>query len=235
MKANIHYGIIEGCKKPSLYKPGAEILLHAFKLRPEFETTPHEDPQRTIRWDEIDSETGEIVGERTTTGYVEYDTGCTLVDQSGQVRVKNVRASCNNYEAKYRSLSPHDIKNTLEKMSEIRSLIAATLIGVAGSEIFTQDIEGLPALVNGGNGGNGGNGSNHPSTPGQGEHKENGGHDEQVRMATAKQVSYLKSEIAKRKINEQAFFARYAEYFKTWDTIPFAVVNEILKWVREQK
>ena len=36
MKKDEHFGIIPGCKKPSLYKPGAEKLSFVFRLAPEF-------------------------------------------------------------------------------------------------------------------------------------------------------------------------------------------------------
>jgi hypothetical protein len=49
MKEGVHYGIIPGCKKPSLLKPGAEKLCAAFRLEPEFETTSREDPNRKIQ------------------------------------------------------------------------------------------------------------------------------------------------------------------------------------------
>jgi hypothetical protein len=32
LKPNTHYGIIPGCPKPSLYLPGAEVLMKAFRL-----------------------------------------------------------------------------------------------------------------------------------------------------------------------------------------------------------
>ena len=32
MKKDVHYGIIPGCAKPSLYKPGAEVIIALFKL-----------------------------------------------------------------------------------------------------------------------------------------------------------------------------------------------------------
>ena len=35
MKVDEHYGTIPGCKKPSLYKPGAEKLSVTFRLSPE--------------------------------------------------------------------------------------------------------------------------------------------------------------------------------------------------------
>ena len=38
MKPDEHYGVIPGCKKPSLLKPGAEKLCFLFRLAPEFES-----------------------------------------------------------------------------------------------------------------------------------------------------------------------------------------------------
>ena len=32
MKKDVHYGVIPGCQKPSLYKPGAEVIIALFKL-----------------------------------------------------------------------------------------------------------------------------------------------------------------------------------------------------------
>jgi hypothetical protein len=39
MIEGVHYGIIEGTKEPTLYKPGAEILNVTFRLAPRFEIT----------------------------------------------------------------------------------------------------------------------------------------------------------------------------------------------------
>jgi len=133
--------VIPGTRKPSLWKPGAEKLCQAFRLEPQFETTSRDDPNRTINWKKWDYDKRKEV-EGTTRGYIEYDSRCTLIHiPTGEVYTKNVSASCNNFEARYRSLSPYDVKNTLEKMSEKRSLVAAVLIGTAASDIFTQDLE----------------------------------------------------------------------------------------------
>ncbi len=42
MKEGTHYGTIPGCPKPSLYKPGAEMLLMAFRLCSDHEVTTRE-------------------------------------------------------------------------------------------------------------------------------------------------------------------------------------------------
>ena len=130
MRENVHYGVIPGCRKPSLWKPGAEILCQGFRLAPEFVTTSSQDLNHTIKWEKWDYDHREKV-EGLTKGYFEYDTQCTLAHiPTGEVWARAVSGSCNNFEAKYRSLNPYDIKNTLEKMSEKRALVAAVLIGV---------------------------------------------------------------------------------------------------------
>ncbi len=66
MKEGEHFGIIPGCKKPSLYKAGAEKLGLIFRLTPEFEISERQDGQHrefriTSRLRHIPS--GKIVGE----------------------------------------------------------------------------------------------------------------------------------------------------------------------------
>jgi hypothetical protein len=43
MKLDVHYGNIPGVKKPSLFKPGAEMLGMTFQLAPAFKTVEHYD------------------------------------------------------------------------------------------------------------------------------------------------------------------------------------------------
>ena len=56
---------------------------------------------------------------------------------------------------------------------------------------------------------------------------------DEVRLATAKQVAYLKSQIKNHKITQKEFFDNWAEEFESWDDIPFHKVNSILEWIRE--
>ena len=233
MIENVHYGTIPHCNKPSLWKPGAEKLCHAFRLQCEFETTSRDDPNRTIKWEKKDYKGKKIEG--MTTGYMEYDSRCTLIHiPTGDIWAKNVSGSCNNFEARYRSLSPYDVKNTLEKMSEKRSLVAAVLIGTAASDIFTQDIEDMPQLINGD-----GNGvKEEPKSPadnktGNNSKKENGGQKQNnERMASEKQVEYIKKLLKKKNITNKVFFKEWE--IKGFDEIPFSEVNEALQWIQEQ-
>lgn len=230
MRENVHYGVIPGCRKPSLWKPGAEILCQGFRLAPEFMTTSTQDLNHSLKWEKWDYDKRAKV-EGVTKGYFEYDTQCTLIHiPTGEVWAKAVSGSCNNFEAKYRSLNPYDVKNTLEKMSEKRALVAAVLIGVGASDIFTQDIEDLPELVIDAS----------PEAPQSQKEppktKAKAAPNAQVnRFATPKQVAFLRDQIKKKGINEKLFFREWEGEFDSWDDIPFSLVNDILDWIREQK
>jgi len=226
MRENVHYGVIPGCRKPSLWKPGAEIICQGFRLAPEFVTTSSQDLNHTIKWEKWDYDKRAKV-EGLTKGYFEYDTQCTLVHiPTGEVWAKAVSGSCNNFEAKYRSLNPYDVKNTLEKMSEKRALVAAVLIGVGASDIFTQDLEDLPEL--------GLEGS--PEEPaGEKDPPKTKTTTQANRFATTKQVAFLRDQIKKKGIQEKLFFREWEGEFDSWDDIPFSQVNDILDWIREQK
>ena len=240
MKPGVHFGTIPGCKKPSLLKPGAEKLCTAFMLQPEFETTCRDDPNRTINWEKYDYNTKrKIPG--STTGYIDYDSSCTLVHiPTGEVWARKVSGSCNNFESKYRGMNPYDVKNTLAKMSEKRALVAAVLIGTALSDLFTQDIEDMPYLVNGGASAPEPSTSKKPNTKPKPESKPKSKPQAQspqedgLRMATDKQVAYIKSQLRRMKINQMDFLSTWAEEFTSFEEIPFHKVNDILSWIREQ-
>jgi hypothetical protein len=228
MRENVHYGVIPGCRKPSLWKPGAEILCQGFRLAPEFVTTSTQDLNHTLKWEKWDYDK-RAKAEGVTKGYFEYDTQCTLVHiPTGEVWAKAVSGSCNNFEAKYRSLNPYDVKNTLEKMAEKRALVAAVLIGVGASDIFTQDLEDLPELVVDAS-------PEDPEVEKDPPKVKVNPNPQANRFATAKQVAFIKDQIKKKGVQEKLFFREWEGDFDSWDDIPFALVNDILDWIREQK
>lgn len=79
MKEGVHYGTIPGCPKPSLYKPGAEMLLMAFRLCSDHEITLRE------------------LGD----GHREYTTR-TYVKTSGGLQLAVGIGICSTMESKYR-------------------------------------------------------------------------------------------------------------------------------------
>src|SRR5688572_3809671 len=48
MKKDVHYGVIPGCEKPSLWQPGADKLCMLFRLRAEYEVTKLVEEERWI-------------------------------------------------------------------------------------------------------------------------------------------------------------------------------------------
>ena len=109
-------------------------------------------------------------------------------------------------------------------MAEKRSLVAAVLIGTAASDIFTQDVEDLPDLFD--------QGEEPDSNSPRGENDK--GNDNDVRMATGRQVNYIKSQLKKKRIAQKEFLEEWEDEFDSWDEIPFSQVNEILQWIAEQ-
>lgn len=80
MKENEHYGVIPGCKKPSLYKPGAEKLGVTFRLVPHFDIKRSEMPN----------------------GHREYEVICHLMHAPTGQSFGDGVGSCSTMEAKYR-------------------------------------------------------------------------------------------------------------------------------------
>ena len=174
MQPKIHFGKIPGCgDKPTLLKPGAEMICSTFGLVPTLEITMRE----------------------LQNGHREYEIKCTIVSIStGQVLGSGV-GMCSTLEKKYRFRNDyvntgknvpreywdnHDISllggrgfcakkddsgawkifktsgevenqyladtyNTVLKMSKKRAFIDAVLTVTGCSEFFTQDIEDFPA------------------------------------------------------------------------------------------
>lgn len=166
MRSGEHYGTIPGCgDKPTLLKGGAEKLLLAFRLRPQFAVEVIDLPR----------------------GHREVRVVCTLRTASGAILGQGV-GSCSTMESKYRYRSEStgrevpksywatrdanllggpefsakkfdgrwvivhrvesndlaDAYNTILKMGKKRSLVDAVITATAASDIFTQDVEDFP-------------------------------------------------------------------------------------------
>jgi hypothetical protein len=156
MLRGTHYGIIPGSKKPSLYKPGAEVLCVTFRVAPSYKIE--------------ELSTDDCVRYRITCVGTHQATGVVLGEgvgecSSNEEKYKWRRAICqeeyNNTPAdrkriKYGKLDgevertqqlrtePADIANTVLKMAVKRAQVAMTLNVTAASDCFTQDIEDLP-------------------------------------------------------------------------------------------
>lgn len=120
------YGIIEGTKKPTLYKPGAEKLCVLFRLAPSFITTEHFDGN-----------------------HLTVKSNCILTHINSGKTMGSGDAMCSTKEKKYAKRKMNgkvvdnvelpDCYNTVLKMADKRALVAAVLVVTAASSMFTQD------------------------------------------------------------------------------------------------
>ena len=142
MKEGVHFGKIPGTKgKPTLLKPGAELLTNIHNLHPEFEETERVFDRSAVkhykfkRWQ--DGRQIEVEGD--CRGYVKYSYRCSLIKNG--VKVGEGVGTCNNWEKKYLSVDVDDAENTIMKMSKKRSFIDSTLTATRTSDFFSQDLE----------------------------------------------------------------------------------------------
>jgi hypothetical protein len=137
-----HHGTIPGTKKPSLWKPGAELICAFFQLGARY-------PKHAML---IERENGHFV----------FTLTCELFHiPSGRVVGEGVGAA-STMEYRYRiqtedrygdhgqpikaKYTPYDFYNTVLKVAKKRSLVDAVLTASGASEIFTQDVEDNPEL-----------------------------------------------------------------------------------------
>lgn len=119
------YGLIPNCKKPSLYKSGAEKLCNIFGFAPRFEMM---------------SETKDF-----TAGFFHYQVRCKLISKRTGFVVSEGLGACNSKEGRYRNHDAFSLDNTILKMAKKRAMVDATLTATRASGIFTQDVEDIGA------------------------------------------------------------------------------------------
>ncbi len=161
MQKDVHYGVIPGTQKPSLYKPGAETLCVTFRIADEYQ-----------------------VEDLSADGMARYRVRCIGRHQVTGIALGSGVGECSSHEEKYKwrrpvceeefestpetmrrvkfskwnnkvqkqpqiRTEPADQANTILKMAAKRAKIAMTLNATGASDIFTQDIEDLPEELRG--------------------------------------------------------------------------------------
>lgn len=158
MKEGTHFGTIPGTPKPTLYKPGAEMLLMTFRIAAspcQIEDLSNPDEVRyRVMVRGTNQVSGEIVGEMVgecSSSEEKYKWRKPVCDEEWEEtdqahrREKWARGSGSNpaYKTKQVRTSPPDVANTILKMATKRALIALTLVSLGASDIFAQDLEDL--------------------------------------------------------------------------------------------
>ena len=157
MISDVHYGVIPGCGKPSLYKAGAETLIALFKLTftPKAEDLSADGEIRYLVTMELATREGVLIGSgigECSSGEEKYSWRAALCDREFEVTPETMRRI--KFKKKYKSdvvdeipqvrVPAADMANTILKMAKKRALIDAVLTATGASDIFTQDIQDLP-------------------------------------------------------------------------------------------
>lgn len=156
MKPEVHYGNIPGTDKPTLLKPGAEVLCMAFRIADEYR-----------------------VEDMSTPDYIRYRVTCIGRHQNSGVELGSGLGEASSSEEKYKwrkavcqeefddtpehlrrkkygkakgggfytqiqvRTEPADLANTILKMANKRAKMAMTLNVTAASDLFAQDLDDM--------------------------------------------------------------------------------------------
>ena len=158
MKKDVHYGVIPGTPKPTLYKAGAEKILSTFRIGVEPETedlSNYETAHYRVKAKGFDQKTGALLGVgvgECSSDEEKYKWRRPVCDEEfnetpdDRKRIVWKRGSGNNtnYQQKQIRTNPADVANTILKMAKKRAQIDLTLTVTAASDVFDQDLEDLP-------------------------------------------------------------------------------------------
>jgi hypothetical protein len=161
MIKGVHYGIVPGTSKPSLLKPGAEVLATTFQLATtvttEIERT--EDAIRVTAHVSLHSvQSGVFLGEgvgECSTDEEKFKWRAAVSEEEFAAtpetlkRIAYKKGKNGSYTVKQVRQTPADMANTVLKMAKKRAFVDAILTVTGASDIFTQDVEDMdiqPAL-----------------------------------------------------------------------------------------
>lgn len=154
MQRDTHYGVVPGTSKPTLLKPGAEVLATTFQLAPTVtvETERTSDHIRVSAKVGLTSVSGQFVGEgvgECSTGEDKYMWRSAVCDEEwnsfpeDRRRIAYKRGKSGAFTIKQVRQNPDDLANTILKMAKKRAFVDAILTVTGASDIFTQDVEDM--------------------------------------------------------------------------------------------
>jgi hypothetical protein len=158
MKDGTHYGTIPGTKSKSLYKAGAEKLMATFRLAgdPETEDLSQNGEIHYRVKVRLSTAGGQFVGAgigECSSQEDKYAWRAAVCEEEFEATPENRRRiKFSKYQGKVEQkkqvrTNPSDVGNTILKMAKKRAQVDAVITATAASDIFTQDIEDLPAEV----------------------------------------------------------------------------------------
>lgn len=157
MIVDVHYGVIPGTHKPTLYKAGSEMLLTMFNIGPTIRvedlTTPAGIKYRVIVTG-VHTPSGNPIGEgvgECSSNEEKYrwrNAVCEAEFDATPEEMRRIKWSRGRNGSSYTSsqirTNPDDLGNTVLKMAKKRAQIDMTLTALGVSDLFSQDVEDLP-------------------------------------------------------------------------------------------
>jgi hypothetical protein len=157
MKNGVHYGVIPGTPKPTMYQPGADVLNVTFRITPkikQIEDLSHADEIRyRITVEGVHQISGDVLSEgvgecssneekyRYRKAVCAEEWTETAADLRREKWSKDKQGK--GYKTKQVRTSPADVANTVLKMAVKRAKVAMTISATAASDVFAQDLEDL--------------------------------------------------------------------------------------------
>lgn len=229
MQKGVHYGTIPGTPKPTLLKPGSEVLLTTFQIavEPEIDDlTTGDEIRYRVRAIGRHQPTGTIVGVgigeastseeryrwRNAVCREEFDE--TPADRR---RIKWQKGQQGPYKREQVRTEPADLANTVLKMAKKRAQVDLTLTALGASDIFEQDLEDAP-----------------PGTfaDRQPEPQQQAPRQQQAAgagVASSRQRGLIRARLREAGITEAELCT--ALEIESVDGMPFAKVDRALQWI----
>ena len=142
MVQKVDYGVIPGCRKPSLLQPGAEKLCALFQLAPTYEFEKEWRPELEHPWEKRDAKGN--IRKGICKGFIRYECECRAIHGPTGTLVSGGTGTANNWEPKFVSRDPYEVEETIKQFARKRAMINTVRTGTAASAIFTQDMEDQP-------------------------------------------------------------------------------------------
>jgi len=160
MKPDVDYGIIPGTQKPTLYKPGAELLKVTFGLSDRVEIEDLGTPGEVVHYrvkTELYDRSGMYLGcgfGECSSNEEKYKWRRAVCDEEwddtdlDDRRTKYGKKQNGHYTVKQVRVPCADVANTILKMGKKRSQVDAVLNVLGASRIYNQDLEDMsPELL----------------------------------------------------------------------------------------
>jgi hypothetical protein len=239
MKPKVHYDTIPGTEKPSLLKPGAEVLMATFRIAvdPRVEDLSTGDE---IRYRVFCVGTHQTTGTILGTGLGECSSGEEKYKWRRAVceeefdgtpetrrRVKYGRKQGGHYTVQQVRTEPSDVANTVLKMAKKRALVDFTLTALGASDMFAQDLEDMPdevreAVTEG---------EQRPTVQ-QPRAKSEAAPADPSKKLEAGQLKFIRKKLEGGTVDEKKLCAQFK--VEKIEDIAFSEVNRVLVWIGEQ-